>query len=76
MVNETDIVNDAKTEAETKQVKMETILAAAPRLDDDSVLMLICEEFDLDYEEVKLAIEEQDYSSSLTFGDDDEPPTE
>lgn len=65
MVNEKDIVERAKIEAETKQVIIQTILAVAPRLDDESVLKLICEQFELDWEEVQLLIEEQEYSTDL-----------
>jgi SPP1 family phage portal protein len=68
MVNENDVVNNEKIEAETKQIKIETILAAAPRLDDESVLKLICEEFGLDYEEVQQLLEEQDYTPGLADG--------
>nr|DAM13496.1 MAG TPA: PORTAL PROTEIN [Caudoviricetes sp.] len=70
MVNENDIVANEKIEAETKQIKIETILAAAPRLDDESVLKLICEEFGLDFEEVQQLIEEQDYTPGLAEGTD------
>lgn len=70
MVNESDIVNDAKIEAETKQIMVETILAAALKLDDDSVLQQLCEQFDLDWEEVKKKLEQQEFTSGL--GDDDE----
>lgn len=72
MVNEADIVNNAKTEAETKQILIETILAAAPKLDDDSVLQQICDLYDLDWEEVKKKLEEQDFQTGL--GDDEEQP--
>ncbi|WP_339063574.1 phage portal protein [Tepidibacillus marianensis] len=79
MVNENDIVNNEKTEAETKQIKIETILSAAPRLDEESVLKLLCEEFELDWEEVQHLLEEQDSSPGLTAdtdpveGDGNEP---
>lgn len=73
MVNENDLANNEKTKAETKSIIIETILAAAPRLDDESVLKLICEQFELDYDEVALLIEEQDYTSGLQ---DDTDPVE
>ena len=65
MVNEKDIVEIEKIEAETKQVIIQSILAVAPRLDDESVLKLICEQYELDWEDVQLLIEEQGYSSGL-----------
>lgn len=70
MVNEKDLVEQDKIEAETKQVIIETILSVAARLDDESVLKLICEQFELDWEEVQEAIEEQDYTPGLANGTD------
>lgn len=75
MVNETDLVNQAKVEAETKQVIIQTILAAAPRIDDESTLKLICEQFDLSLEEVQQALEEQDYTTGMAEGTDPEEVT-
>lgn len=63
-----------KIEAETKAVIIQNIIAAAPRLDDESVLKLICEQFELDFEEVQLLLEEQEYTSGLQKGTD--PPEE
>lgn len=65
MVNQTDIVTSAKTEAETKKLIVESVLLVSPRLDDESVLKLICEQYELDWEEVQLMIEEQEYTSGL-----------
>ncbi|EAD0738599.1 phage portal protein [Listeria monocytogenes] len=66
MVNETDIVNNEKTEADTRKVILDSILQVAPRLDDDNVLRLICEQFDLDWEEVKATLSEAEYTRGLT----------
>lgn len=63
-----------KIEAETKAVIIQTIIAAAPRLDDESVLKLICEQYELDFEEVQLLLEEQEYTTGLQEGTD--PPEE
>lgn len=65
MVNENDIYTNEKTQAETKQVIIQTVLAVAPRLDDESILKLICEQFELDWEEVHLLLEEQEYTTGL-----------
>lgn len=70
MVNEKDLVEQDKIEAETKQIIIETILSVAARLDDESVLKLICEQFELDWEEVQEAIEEQDYTPGLATNTD------
>lgn len=71
MVNENDIYTNEKTQAETKSVIIQTILASAPRLDDESVLKLICEQFELDWEEVQLLVGEQEYTPGLQ--DDTDP---
>ena len=72
MVNENDIVLNKKVEADTKAIKIQTILAASPRIGDETTLKLICEEFDLDIEEVKELIALQDYLPD-TFEDTDPP---
>lgn len=71
MVNETDLVNRAKTEAETKQIIIQSILAVAPKLDDETVLKLICEQYELDWEEVLELLEAEDYESD--FDEDTDP---
>lgn len=71
MVNETDIVNNEKAEAETRKIILESILQVAPRLDDDNVLRLICEQFDLDWEDVKEALEEAEYTKGLSDNTDE-----
>lgn len=70
MVNENDLVQKEKIQAETRQIIIETILAVAPRMDDESVLRLICEQFELDWEEVQQLIEEQEYTPGLQDGTD------
>lgn len=70
MVNEKDLVEQDKIEAETKQIIIETILSIAARLDDETVLKLICEQFELDWEEVQQAIEAQDFTPGLANNTD------
>lgn len=65
MVNENDVVSNEKIMAETRDIIIKSILQAAPRLDDETVLRLICEQFELDWEEVLKAIESQEYTSGL-----------
>lgn len=70
MVNETDLATNEKTKAETKQIIINSIMQIAPRLDDDTVLKMICEQFDLDFEEVQAALEEAEYTQGLSKGTD------
>lgn len=58
-------------EANTKLLIVQSILAVAPRLNDESTLQLICEQFDLDWEDVQLLIAEEDYTPGLQ--DDTDP---
>lgn len=68
-VNDSDEANIEKVKADTRQVIIQSILAAAPRLDDDSILKLICEQFDLDWEQVKKEVEDKSYED-ITTGTD------
>lgn len=72
MVNETDLVTNEKTVAETRQVVIQTILEAAPKLPDDEVLRLICEQFELDFAEIKEMLEDEPYTQGLATGTDGE----
>lgn len=59
MVNENDIVANAKTEAETLKTKIDSILLAANTISNESKLKLICEVLELDFEEEQNKLEEQ-----------------
>lgn len=58
MTNASDNALIEKTEAETQQIKLTTILNAAARLDNDTVLQAICELFEFDFEDVKALVEQ------------------
>ena len=58
MTNAADNAQIEKTEAETQQIRLNTILNAAARLDNETVLQAICDLFDLDFEDVKSAVEQ------------------
>ena len=66
MIDETEVEEREKTKAERKQVELDTILEAAARLDDDTVLKAICDLLELDYEEVQRMVDEQDYKEPMT----------
>ena len=57
MTNETENIANEKTKAETKQVEINTILNAAAVIGDEKTLQLICEELDIDFEEIKGELE-------------------
>lgn len=58
MTNASDNALIEKTEAEIQQIKLTTILNAAARLDNDTVLQAICELFELEFDEVKASVEQ------------------
>lgn len=72
MVNETDLVTNEKTTAETRQITIQTVLEAAPQLPSDEVLRLICEQFELDFEDIQAMLEEEPYTKGLAEGTDSE----
>lgn len=59
IVNESDLIKDEYTEAQTEQLKAQTILQLAPRIGDDQTLELICEQFDLDFDKIQKELEEE-----------------
>lgn len=61
LVNEKETVDNEKTREETKQVQIETLLSAAARIDDDTLLEKMCRILEIDYEEVKKRLSTQDY---------------
>jgi SPP1 family phage portal protein len=72
IVNEMDNIQNAQTEATTRQIIIGSILTASTVIDDDSVLRLICEQFDLDWEQVKTAKETELYTRGLADNTDPE----
>lgn len=58
MTNETELVQNAKTEAETEQLKINTILNMAATVGDDKTLEAICEIMDWDYDDIKAKVDE------------------
>lgn len=65
MANEVDNATIAKTEADTKQVLINNVMTAAPRLDDRTVLELLASILEVDPDEVEKALEEQGYQSDF-----------
>ncbi len=66
IILEREVITNAKDNAEIdlinaqrKKQETDTLLSAANTLDDETILIALCEILDLDYEEVKARIEEQ-----------------
>lgn len=53
ITNAADNATIEKTDAERKQVEINTLLNLATRLDDETLMQLICEQLDIDYDDIK-----------------------
>lgn len=57
MTNETENISNAKIEAETRQIEVNTVLNIAANIGDDKALQAICDIMDFDYEELQGQVE-------------------
>lgn len=67
--NEQENVQNAKTEAETQQIRINTILNIAANVGDEQTLKAICDEMDWDFDELKEQLEkapENDLNDAMT----------
>ena len=48
------------TEAQKRQAEINTLLGLADRLDNETLMQLICEQLDIDYEEIKSKLPKPD----------------
>ena len=53
IINEQENAQIALTEAQTRQTEINTLLNIADRLDNETMMQLICEQLDIDYNEIK-----------------------
>lgn len=60
MTNASDNAQIQKTDAETEQVKINTLLNLASTLDQETIVQNICDVLDINYEEVKDKLPEDD----------------
>ena len=60
------------TVAQKRQTEINTLLTLAERLDDETLMQLICEQLDIDYEEIKSKLPDpNEATNSLTSAADD-----
>lgn len=57
MTNETENIQNAKVEAETRQIEVNTVLNVAANVGDEQVLKAICEIMEWDFEELEMELE-------------------
>ena len=67
--NEAENIQNAKTEAETQQIRINTILNVAANIGDEAALQAICDILELDFDELKDQVkkmqEEQDTADAM-----------
>lgn len=68
IVNESDIVKDEYVREQTRALALQEVMQAAPRIGDEFTLRGICEVLDLDFEDVKAAIEKDEEESGQNVG--------
>ena len=62
--NEQENIQNAKTEAETEQIKLNSILNIATVIGDEKVLEAICDVMDYDYDDLKVQLEKLNESQN------------
>lgn len=65
MTNESENIANEKVKAETKQIEINTILNAAASIGDEKAVQLICEELDIDFNEIKGELEKRKEEQNL-----------
>lgn len=65
MTNESENIANEKVKAETKQLVINTILNVAVRIGDEQALKMICEELDIDFDEIKGELEKAQEAQDL-----------
>ena len=65
--NEQENVQNAKAEAETQQIRINTILNVAANVGDEQTLKAICEELDFDFDELKDQLEQDSADDALAM---------
>lgn len=59
LLNETENISNDKIKAETKQIEINIILNAAAQIGDEEALKEICDVLDIDFDEIKDILDEQ-----------------
>ena len=65
MTNESENITNEKIKAETKQIVVNTILNVAAQIGEEKAIQLICEELDIDFEEIKDELEKRKEEQNL-----------
>lgn len=63
MMNESENIANEKTEADTQQVKINTILNMAAQIGDEQTLKALCDVMDWDFDELKEQMKNADSST-------------
>lgn len=62
MTNASDNAQIELTDAQRKQTEINTLLGLSSHIDNETIVQLICEQLDIDYEEIKSKLPNMDYN--------------
>lgn len=65
ITNASDNAQIELTDAQRKQTEINTLLSLAEKLDDETIMQLICEQLDIDYEDIKDKLPDPDTDISM-----------
>ena len=68
MSNETENAQNDLTEAQKRQTEINTLLGLATYLDNETLMQLVCEQLDIDYEEIKSKLPDPDEEANNLDG--------
>ena len=68
MSNETENAQNDLTEAQKRQTEINTLLGLATYLDNETLMQLVCEQLDIDYEEIKGKLPDPDEGMNSITG--------
>lgn len=71
MSNEQENAQNALTEAQEQQTRINTLLSLASQLDNETLMQNICDALDIDYEEIKGKLPDPDEAESTLNGTQD-----
>lgn len=69
VVDSKELADIEYTEAQTKQIMIEVLLSVASKLDDESILRMICEQLEISYDDVINRLAEQEANPALSLQD-------
>lgn len=70
LFNETDSKRQENIEANTKATQIQTVLMAQGVLDDETIIRMMCDTFDLDFSEVMALVDENEFEEGVELSNE------